>query len=370
MHHEIFIDENIPLLAETLQTMLPANAVITRFAGRGLRQEHLRRCTALFVRSITRVDADLLAGTPVRFVGTATSGKEHIDTAWLAQEGIVFADARGCNANSVAEYVLAAIAEWAYMHGLTTLAGKTLGVVGFGHIGKRVAALAQTLGLRVLVNDPPLIAASGAGNVPYPHSLFNVELAQLLVEADICTNHIPLEHGGNFPTALLFGEEECAFLQPNSLFIHASRGGIVCESALLRAMHRRGVAAAVDVWEAEPRINPALTEAALFATPHIAGYSFEGKINGSIIMAERYAAFTGGTPDMAVLHEALQNPHRPVFNLQDIGQLREHLRSSRRFHEDTENLRAVVRLPESEQVQGFDRLRREYAVRREIISFC
>ncbi|MFY7998829.1 MAG: 4-phosphoerythronate dehydrogenase [Candidatus Kapaibacteriota bacterium] len=368
---DILIDEHIPFLAESLQKIEEQGFHLKRFQGRTLTRDALDNCIALCVRSTTRVNAALLQGSPVRFVGTATSGLEHIDADFLREAGILFRDARGCNANSVAEYVVFSLLLWAEKSGLMTekqpLRGKTLGLIGYGHIGKRVAALALNLGMRVLVNDPPLLESGGL----LGRWVQNTSLDSLLSEANVVTNHVPYTTQTKHTTAGMIDEKALVQLREKTLFIHASRGGIVAESALLNLLEERDITAVVDVWQDEPRISPTLAKHCLLATPHIAGYSFEGKIHGSMIMArelERFASNILGKSlmiDWSVFEYALAQENHIVIDFADHHLLLEQLRVSRNLESDTALLRAS--LNEHDPSEAFDRLRKTYPQRREII---
>jgi erythronate-4-phosphate dehydrogenase len=268
----IVADENIPQVANAFEGI----ATIRLVNGRGLRREALEGADALLVRSVTRVDGHLLAGSSIQFVGTATIGTDHVDRAYLASSGIGFASAKGSNANSVAEYVVAALLEIA-AHTGTELGGRTLGIVGRGNIGSRVAKYAPLLGLRVLMSDPPLERAGECG--PW------TPLPSLLRESDFVTFHVPLNRDGADRTLHLIGGGELAVLKPGAWLINTSRGPVVDNAALLGALEGGHLGGAVlDVWEGEPDIMRPLLERCLIGTPHIAGYSIDGKLNGTRMM--------------------------------------------------------------------------------------
>jgi erythronate-4-phosphate dehydrogenase len=323
----------------------------------------------LLVRSTTRVNAGLLTGTPVRFVGTATSGSEHIDTEFLQKSGVEFRDARGCNAHSVAEYVVVAILLWAEKTG-QELRGKTIGIVGYGHVGRCVAELAYKLGMKPLVSDPPFHAAGGT----FAEYCHEAPFDELLQESDIITNHVPLEFSGEFPTTMMFDTQVLEMVRADSLFVHASRGGIVEESSLLGAMQSKHIHAAVDVWEAEPSVNATLARLCMLATPHVAGYSFEGKIRGSEMMAEKLVQFFQSRMNTHlhvgkhVFEQAYRtNTHAPV-RIEETPQsgLLAALRQSRCLEEDTASLLATLDAPDQEA--RFDQLRKAYPKRYEILG--
>lgn len=244
---------------------------------------------ALVVRSKVRVDAALLEGSRVSFVATATAGTDHVDLAYLEERGIAWASAPGCNANSVAEYIVTALFALAARHG-GVLEGRTVAVVGVGHVGRRVADFARALGLRVVMNDPPrAMTEPGGGFLP---------LEEILPRADIVTLHVPLEAGGPFPTR---GMVDCRFLsmvKPGCTFINASRGEVVDEDALLLAMDQGVVSRSVlDVFATEPRLRVDVARRADLVTPHIAGYSWEGRVKGTLMCYDAACRFFERVPE-------------------------------------------------------------------------
>jgi erythronate-4-phosphate dehydrogenase len=365
----IFIDENIPLLAEAIEQSASSQQItlaVRRFNGRTVCATDLQDCSALIVRSTTRVNAALLQGTPVQFVATATSGSEHVDTAYLLNHGIQCCDARGCNANSVAEYVLFALLLWEERTS-ESVSGKTLGLVGYGHIGQRVAELAHRLGMHIVVSDLPFLVRGG-GFAEYCEA---VPFAELIAVADVVTNHVPLVVRDEYATKWLFNQTVLEKLRLNALFIHASRGKIVEEAALLRAIEERGITACVDVWEDEPRVNAAMARQCLLATPHIAGYSYEGKINSSVIVARHLEHFLRAKYDATfrihqeVFSEALRFNNPPLPDWENHATLLAQLRHSRKLEADT--LELLASLEAHDQEARFDALRKTYPVRREIL---
>ncbi len=376
---DIFIDENIPFLAEALRLNEEHGFTVKRFPGRSLTREALQNCLALCVRSTTRVGTALVEHTPVRFVGTATSGSEHIDLDFLREQGIFFRDARGCNANSVTEYVVFAMLLWAEKRGFVghseALRGKTLGIIGLGHIGKRVAALGERLGMHVIGYDPPLLEAA----ITVPRSIMTMEnstissLHELISESDCITNHVPLTDTGKYPTAGILDEKTLSHLRPEALFIHASRGGVVVERELENALNEKGIFAALDVWEGEPSVNAALAKRCMLATPHIAGYSYEGKVNGSVIMArelERFITKVVGKPftiDWSIFEQALEWKMLPRLEYGNQAQILHELRISRALEQDTTSF--LTALDSDKPREAFDRLRKNYpsSERREIL---
>ena len=255
----IVVDRDIPFVAGVFEPWFD----VRYLSGRAIGPEEVRDAVALVVRTRTRCDAALLEGSAVRLVATATIGTDHIDLPYCASRGIVVASAPGCNAAAVAQYVSAALRALSLDR-----PGAVLGVIGVGHVGSLVAEAGRRAGLRVLLNDPPREAVEGPeGFMPLP---------DLLATADIVTLHIPLwPENRDFADAAFF-----AALRPGAAFINASRGEVVGEEALLAVRGRLG-RVVLDVWKNEPDINRSLLAVTDIATPHIAGYSIQGKVNGT-----------------------------------------------------------------------------------------
>ena len=272
------IDQYIPFLEEALQAQ---GVEVVALAPEAIVHESVADAEALFVRTRTRVDSALLEGTRVRFVATATIGTDHLDIPYLEQSGIAWASAPGCNAQAVCDYVEECLrlndrlaAERPLRCPTATLSDQlTLGIVGCGHVGSKVKAMAERRGMRVLVSDPP----KGA----------HFPLAQLAAEADVITFHTPLTRAGAYLTYHLCDAEFLVHCRPGTLIINAARGGVVDEEALLHS----GLPCAIDTWEGEPDINRALLRQAWLASYHIAGYSLEGKINASQQVLDAFCRF-------------------------------------------------------------------------------
>lgn len=265
----LLVDANIPFAEDAFSRY----GQVQTLAGREITREALHETDVLLVRSVTRVDADLLAGTPVRFVASATAGTDHIDRRALADLGVGFGHAPGSNAASVVDWVLAGLLHLGAAAG-EAVEGKTLGVVGVGEVGGRLVPRAEALGMRVLHCDPPRDAAGHAG--PW------MPLADLLRQSDAVTLHTPLEREGAHPTFHLLGDAELAAMREGAWLLNAARGPVVDNEALLRAVAaRRFGAVALDVWEGEPEPNTGLASRVDLGTPHIAGYAFDGKVRGT-----------------------------------------------------------------------------------------
>ena len=279
---KVVIDEKIPFLREALEAM--GHSVVA-LPGVVITAADVADADALFVRTRTFCNAGLLDGSKVRFIGTATIGYDHIDAVYCADNGIRWASAAGCNAGAVLQYVQSVVYTWAKENGCT-FERLTLGVVGVGEIGSRVVAWAESAGMRVLRNDPPRQAAEGTDDY--------VSLAKVAAECDIITFHPTLECGGQFPSHHLADEAFLASLKRCRLLINASRGPVVDNKALLAALEGGApYDVALDVWEGEPDIPLSLLNKVYIATPHIAGYSAEGKLNATRLVLEAFAVFSG-----------------------------------------------------------------------------
>lgn len=247
-----------------------------------------RDADALIVRSKVRLNRELLENSRVSFVATATAGTDHMDIPWLEERGIAWAAAPGSNANSVAEYVCAALLRLAVRHHFS-LEGRTLAIVGVGHVGSRLASLSPALGLRLLLNDPPRFAAEGIAELR--------PLNAILPVADIVSLHVPLTTEGDYATRRMVDCRFLSALKSGAIFVSAARGEVVDEEALLLARGRNQISRmALDVFDGEPRIAPDTAAAADIISPHIAGYSYQGRVNGTRMCYEAACRFFEKTP--------------------------------------------------------------------------
>ena len=350
----IVADENIPLLREAVGPLGDLQAV----PADRITAARVRPADALLVRSVTAVGPALLDGSRVRFVATATIGTDHVDEAYLKARGIGFASAAGSNAWSVVEYVFAALLALAARQ-RRPLRGRTLGVVGVGTIGSRVARVADRLGMRVLRNDPPLARASG-DPVFVP--------LDALSEADIVTLHVPLTREGPDATYHMVGEPLLRRLKCGVTLLNSSRGAVADTAALKAALDARHLAAAVlDVWEGEPDIDLDLVDRAALATPHIAGYSLDGKVNGTRQVVAALARHFG-TERSWDPSPLLPPPDVPRVRLPDgvavEAAMRQAVRAAYDIEADDARLRAIHREPPAARAACFKALRKDYPVRR------
>ena len=353
---KIAADENIPYVREAFGTL---GKVVT-VPGRAMSAEVVRDAELLLVRSITRVDQALLEGSSVRFVGTATIGEDHIDTAYLAEQGIGFSSAPGCNANSVGQYMVAALLELEAALGLE-LAGVALGIVGVGNVGKRVLAKATALGMDCVLNDPPLARRTGHPKYRPIEEIFNCDIVSL---------HVPLDKDGPDATYHLADEAFLRNMKPGSVLINTARGAVADGEAIKRVLDDGHLRVCVlDVWENEPNPDPNLLDCVLIGTPHIAGYSFDGKVNGTRQIYEAACRFLGRRPewDPALL---LPEPECPELHVRGDtpDAVREGVRTVYDIWRDDNAMREILELPETQRGALFDRLRRDYPRRREFFN--
>jgi erythronate-4-phosphate dehydrogenase len=351
---KILADSNIVFVREAFAQFGDLDTV----DGRAITRERLKDADMLLVRSVTKVMAGLLKGTGVKFVASATSGTDHVDMRYLADNHIGFAYAPGSNANSVAEYVTAAI-----VHAATAINTRfkdlTLGIVGVGNIGLRVLALARVLGMRCLLNDPPKRELTG--------SEIYLPLETVLAESDIVTLHVPLDTKGPNRTLRMVNREFLGAMRKGTFLINTSRGGVVDEVALLQDRDRLG-GLVLDVWHSEPTPDPATIVACDIATPHIAGYSYDGKVRGTEMICSAACSFF-----------LLRNNWRPPKNgMKKLGSPStrdaekaavEAVMRAYPIFEDDARFRKILALEPSGRKEFFDVMRRTYPQRLEFHNY-
>ncbi|WP_350305141.1 4-phosphoerythronate dehydrogenase PdxB [Photorhabdus viridis] len=292
---KILVDENMPYAEQLFQQLGDVQAI----PGRQVPEGALDNADAFMVRSVTKVNEELLKGSTVKFIGTATAGTDHVDQQWLSQAGVGFSAAPGCNAIAVVEYVFSALMLLAERDNFD-LKDKIVGIIGVGNVGSRLAERLSALGIRVLLCDPPRAERGDAGEF-WP-------LEKLVKEADILTFHTPLNQSGPYKTLHLAGAELLSALPDNRILINASRGEVVDNQALLAELKRgKKLSVVLDVWEPEPDLSLPLLELVDIGTPHIAGYTLEGKARGTTQVFEAYCRFLG-QPRKVVLSELLPEP--------------------------------------------------------------
>lgn len=358
----IVCDANLPYARETFGTL----GDVTLCDGRAIGPDLVRAADVLVTRSTTRVDRALLAGAHLRFYGSAVIGTDHIDVPWLAAAGIPWSAAPGCNAESVAEYLTAAMLLMAHRRGFR-LRGRTLGVVGVGQVGRRVCAKGLALGMRVLACDPPRQRdpADVAARAFVP-------LAELLATSDIVTLHVPLTRAGPDATWHLLDAAALARMKPGSLLINAARGEALDTDALLAVLGSRLDGSVIDTWEGEPDYRADLLARADLATPHIAGHSFEGKVNGTL---QVYAEACRVLRREPTFQPVLPAPPVPAWTCGPVPAggdpedvLRPLVLAVCDIVADDRRFRATCGSEAAVRAQAFDQLRRTYPMRREFAA--
>lgn len=351
---KIIIDNKIPFIKGVLE---PYAEVVYK-AGAQTTAEDVADADAIITRTRTICNSTLLNGSKVKAIATATIGFDHIDTAWCEANGIAWSNAPGCNSWSVKQYISSVLVVLAQRHGLE-LDKMTLGVVGVGNVGSKVAEVGRALGMKVLLNDPPRARKEGGDTF--------VGLDRIVAESDIITVHVPLEREGEDATWHLFDAERIAGLRPDQILINSSRGPVVDNKALKAALQAGAIKAAVlDVWEGEPDLDPELVNLLDISTPHIAGYSADGKANGTS-MSVQYISRQLDLPLKEWKAEGVPAPVQTLeFELDAAGKTAQEALAEAILHtydvrQDSDALRA--------DLGSFEKLRGDYMIRREPSAF-
>lgn len=278
---KVVVDRNIPFIKGVLEP----HAEVLYLEGHEIGQADIRDADALIIRTRTKCNQALLEGTKVRFIASATIGFDHIDTAFCDANKIIWTNAAGCNSSSVQQYIAAALFHLAEQHRFE-LAQKTIGIVGVGNVGSKVAKFCRAIGMRVLLNDPPRERREGSKDF--------VSLDTLIEQSDIVTFHVPLNPDGPDKTLHMVDEQLLGKFRKDHILINSSRGEVVDGEALKSVLKSRPMRDTVlDVWEHEPDIDSELLRLSGIATPHIAGYSADGKANGTAMSVQAFSRFFG-----------------------------------------------------------------------------
>ena len=308
----VIVDNKIPFIREAIEHI--ADEVVYA-PGNAFTPELVKDADALVIRTRTHCDRTLLEGSRVQFIATATIGFDHIDTEYCQAAGIAWANAPGCNAPSVAQY-LHSVLLLLQMKQDKPLTGRTIGIVGVGHVGSLVAEVAGDLGMKVLLNDPPREEQEGPGRY--------APLRQLAEEADFISLHVPLVRDGRHRTTFHLADE--AFfhsLRRKPVFINTSRGEVADTPALLQALENGQIAdAVIDVWENEPDIDRTLLQKAFIGTPHIAGYSADGKANATRMALTALCRFFGRTEAYLQMYDPRRDSDALKTHPEQFEQLR------------------------------------------------
>ncbi|WP_312596172.1 4-phosphoerythronate dehydrogenase PdxB [Stutzerimonas nitrititolerans] len=352
----ILADENIPLV----EAFFAEHGEIRRMHGRTINRAALGDSEVLLVRSVTRVDRELLEGSRVRFVGTCTIGTDHLDLDYFEEAGIAWASAPGCNARGVVDYVLGSLLALAEGEGVE-LADLRYGVVGAGEVGGRLVEVLRGLGWNVRVCDPPRQARE-TGEF--------VGLDEILEECDVISLHTPLILEGEHATFHLLDQARLERLRPGAWLINASRGAVVDNAALREQLAQRpDIQAVLDVWEGEPQVDVALAELCWIATPHIAGYSLDGKLRGTAQIYQAFCASRGLEPKVELAELMPETPLRGLSFAETASpedMLATICRAVYDPRRDDAAFRRSLAGDDEQRRAGFDRLRKQYPPRREI----
>ncbi|ODS23923.1 hypothetical protein AB835_06275 [Candidatus Endobugula sertula] len=353
---KILGDSQIPLLHEMFSSL----GEVSTYTGRVVTQEQLSDVDILLTRSTLNVGKSLLQNTQVKFVGTCTIGTDHLDTDYLDQQNIVWANAAGCNADSVVQYVLSAMAQLS-----PDWLQSTVGIIACGNIGGRVYRRLKSLGVDCCCYDPFL------------SSMDHPDLSRLedVLRADIITSHAPLTIDGEYPTWHLLGEREFEQLRPGSLLISVGRGAVLDNQALLKKVSsNKTFSVVLDVWENEPNILAELIPYIDIVTPHIAGYSLEGRENGSAIIFQALCQFLAQPSPIDIAQ--IMNTETSLLcvdadnmeSLSDQQRFNQLLLAAYPIMKDDQQLRRWL-LSNQSPGDYFDSLRRHYPLRREYAHF-
>lgn len=339
---KIVIDDKIPYIKETISKLTNRAVYIP---GNMIGNDDIRDADALIIRTRTHCDAQLLKGSNVKFVATATIGYDHIDTTFMEQAGIKWINCPGCNASSVAQYI-DAVLTLIKTEKHIDIQKQTIGIVGCGHVGRKVVEVARRKGMNILICDPPRSDAEGEKGF--------VSMEQIAKEADIITFHVPLTKEGRYPTYHLANETLFDSLSKRPIIINSSRGAVVDNDALLYAINYNKVKdAVIDTWENEPNINKELLKRVWIGTPHIAGYSADGKTNADNMVISALCEFFSLSMQPAICPPEIPNADLCPKN------------------EDERTLFLYNPIPESNKLKlepdKFEWFRNNYPLRREYI---
>ncbi|MBI9071881.1 MAG: 4-phosphoerythronate dehydrogenase [Melioribacteraceae bacterium] len=354
---KLIIDENLAYGEEAFSKI----GNITKSHGRKITNDLLMDSDALIVRSITKVNEDLLRNTKVKFVGTATIGTDHLDKNYLDEKNIHYTSAAGCNAWAVTEYVFSALFHLAKEINFN-LTDKSIGIIGHGNIGSKIVKFAEALGMKTIINDPPLQRKTG-------NSIYK-SLDEALT-ADIITLHVPLNKTGIDKTVHLIDEKRLNSLKERTILINSCRGPVVDNIAMVnRLKENNNIYTVFDVWEEEPSLSLELLNLVNIATPHIAGYSWEGKVNGTWIVHDKLCEFLNIKPewkpnmpevDDNVIHFSGKNSiEENFYNL---------FNKVYPIFEDNGRLKKALELSSNKVGNYFDSLRKDYPFRRELLNY-
>lgn len=347
---KIIADKNIPYIKGVVEYL----GDVEFLAGTDFTKERIKDAGTLIVRTVVRLDKDLLEGTNVKLICSATIGYDHVDTEYCDAHGIAWRNAPGCNSGSVQQYITSSLLVLSMQRGIE-LQGKTIGIVGVGNVGTKVAQACETLGMRVLLNDPPRQELES--DVPF------VDIETIKREADIITFHTPLVKEGKYKTYHLAGHNFFSSLGKKPVIINSARGGIIDTVAIKEAVRQNKISGMIiDCWENEPGIDLEYMHMADIATPHIAGYSADGKANASRISLTNIAQFYGLDKSPIGLIK-VPEPESPVIDMNGFDSDRVE-RTILATYDPMDDFNGLKNAPGQ-----FKNLRNEYPLRRESLAY-
>lgn len=350
---KVVADHKIPYLEGAFE----GSAEVLYLPGRTISRSHIIDADALVVRTRTKCNKELLTGSKVKCIASATIGYDHIDTDYCEKNNIFWTNAPGCNAASVKQYIASALA-YIILHSGKKFPDLSLGIIGAGHVGSKVETMAKRLGIKTLVNDPPRERMEGNNEF--------VDLETLVKQADMITMHVPLQKTGKDKTFHMADSDFFAKMKKDAWFINSSRGEVADTKALLDALTNKQISGAIiDVWEHEPAISKELLQLTAIGTPHIAGYSSDGKANGTTMSVRAVSRqFKLGLNNWNP--KALPKPANPMIRLSCKGKTAEQV-----FYQLAMHTYDIIKdsLTLKSSVESFEKLREEYPSRREPIAY-
>lgn len=354
MSLRIVADENMPNVDAWFSSVADS---IVRKPGRNLSSADLMEADVLLVRSVTKVNESLLAGTPVKFVGSATIGTDHIDQRFLANNTISFHYAPGCNAQSVADWLLAVLSRLHIDHDLDWW-NKTIGIVGVGNVGGTVRQALEAFGCRLILCDPP----KHDEDLLAEHS----ELPEVLSQCDVICFHTPHTIDGNYPTDGMISDEQLQLVRDDAWIINAGRGPVFQREAILKHAQQRNLKFVLDVFPHEPQVDQDLLLLCSLASPHVAGYSLEGKFKGTEMLATEVFKWAGVKSVTAPELPRAFTVDARLYEQDDLNQWASEIALA--VYDPARDTATMVATLENGRIKSdmFDRLRKEYPTRREI----
>ena len=347
---KIIADQNIPQVKPAFSAL----GDVELLPGREITRNHLLDCQCLLVRTVTTINKDLLHDTPVQFIGSATIGTDHVDLDYLRQQNITFSNAAGCNAEAAAEYVISGIFALSQHKNFNPFTRK-VGIIGCGNVGSNLLKKLQTLGIEALVCDPPK-AEQGDNTID------TVDFDTIVNKCNLISLHVPLTHKGKHPTHHLFNQQSLSRLQEGCLLVNASRGPVVDNEALSHVIKQRpDLIAFLDTWENEPNISRTLLQTVDLATPHIAGYSVEGRLRGTQMILDAACGHFAESNQWQ-MSDLLSKP-KSIGKIEASNNLNFWQQLFQKHHDiwqDNLALKKTSKLSDSDFAQHFDSLRRVY----------